>query len=72
MAKVSMQLGFTFRVGDLTLNQYGRIDLNVDQIDTELPIDEQLAEVGVTTDNVWKYLKNKIDSQMEEVLDESE
>ena len=60
------------RVGDLTLNQYGRIDLNVDQIDTELPIDEQLAEVGVTTDNVWKYLKNKIDSQMEEVLDESE
>jgi hypothetical protein len=72
MAKVSMHLGFTFRVGDLTLNQYGRIDLNVDQIDTELPIDEQLAEVGVTTDNVWKYLKNKIDSQMEEVLDESE
>ena len=67
-----MHLGFTFRVGDLTLNQYGRIDLNVDQIDTELPIDEQLAEVGVTTDNVWKYLKNKIDSQMEEVLDESE
>ena len=72
MAEVSMHLGFTFSVGDLTLNQYGRIDLNVDQIDTELPIDEQLAEVGVTTDNVWKYLKNKIDSQMEEVLDESE
>ena len=42
MAKVSMHLGFTFRVGDLATNQYGRIDMNVDQIDTELPLDEQL------------------------------
>ena len=41
MAKISMHLGFTFRVGDLSTNQYGRIDLSVDQIDTELPIDKQ-------------------------------
>ena len=36
MAKVSLHLGFTFRVGPLDTNQYGRIDLNVDQIDTDL------------------------------------
>ena len=40
MPKVSMHLGFTFRVGDLQTNQYGRIDLSVDQIDTELPIQQ--------------------------------
>ena len=33
MAKVSVHLGFTFRVGDLATNQYGRMDLSVDQID---------------------------------------
>ena len=34
MAKVSVHLGFTFRVGPLEQNQYGRVDLTVDQIDT--------------------------------------
>ena len=48
MAKVSMHLGFTFRVGPLDMNQYGRIDLNVDQIDTELDVTEQLEKVQQT------------------------
>ena len=44
MPKVSAHLGFTFRVGPLEQNQYGRVDLTVDQIDTELPIEPQLEE----------------------------
>ena len=69
MAKVSMHLGFTFRVGDLSPNQYGRIDLSFDQIDTELPLDEQLADAGNTADQVWDVLKTKIDSQVDGLLD---
>jgi len=69
MAKVSMHLGFTFRVGDLSTNQYGRIDLSIDQIDTELPLDEQLADAGNTADQVWDVLKTKIDSQVDGLLD---
>ena len=42
MAKVSGHLGFTFRVGAIDLNQYGRVYLNIDQIDTELPIEPQI------------------------------
>ena len=38
MAKVDVHLGFTFRVGPLDQNQYGRVDLTVSQIDTELPV----------------------------------
>ena len=34
MAKVSVHLGFTFRVGPLDTNLYGRVDLPVDQIAT--------------------------------------
>ena len=68
MAKVSMHLGFTFRVGDLATNQYGRIDLSIDQIDTELPLDEQLEEAGYTADQVWDVIKTKVDSQISPLM----
>ena len=63
-----MHLGFTFRVGDLAKNQYGRIDLSIDQIDTELPIDQQLAEAGNTADQVWDVIKNKVDAQLSPII----
>ena len=69
MAKVSVHLGFTFRVGDLSTNQYGRMDLSVDQIDTELPIDKQLSEVGIVADEVWTAVKSKVDANIDDVLD---
>ena len=72
MAKVSVHLGFTFRVGDLSTNQYGRMDLSVDQIDTELPIDKQLEESKAAADQVWKFVKGKVDSQIDGILDEAE
>ena len=64
-----MHLGFTFRVGDLATNQYGRIDLSIDQIDTELPIDQQLAEAGNTADQVWDVVKSKVDAQVDGLID---
>ena len=69
MAKVSVHLGFTLRVGDLATNQYGRVDLSIDQIDTSLPINQQIDEAGMVADQVWHVLKNRIDAQIEEVLD---
>ena len=69
MAKVSVHLGFTFRVGDLATNQYGRVDLSIDQIDTSLPINQQIDEAGMVADQVSHVLKNRIDAQIEEVLD---
>lgn len=72
MAKVSVHLGFTFRVGPLDQNQYGRVDLTVDQIDTELPLDPQLEGSKAVADVVWGYVKDKIDIQIEEILDAKE
>lgn len=72
MAKVSVHLGFTFRVGDLSTNQYGRMDLSIDQIDTELPLEEQLDDSKRVAENVWKYVKGNIDKQIDEVLDEKD
>jgi len=69
MAKVSMHLGFTFRVGDLSTNQYGRIDLSVDQIDTDLSIEEQLEDSKNAAENIWKFVKESVDTRLDEILD---
>ena len=72
MAKVSMHLGFTFRVGDLSTNQYGRVDLSVDQIDTALPIVQQLEESKDAAEQIWQFIKSKVDKNIDDVLDEAE
>ena len=72
MAKVSVHLGFTFRVGPLEQNQYGRVDLSVDQIDTELPIEPQLEESKKVADIIWTFIKGKVDTQIEAMLNEEE
>ena len=69
MAKVSIHLGFTFRVGPLDTNQYGRIDLTVDQIDTDLPIESQLTDAGIASDKAYEFIKEKIDTQLDGILD---
>lgn len=71
MAKVSVHLGFTFRVGPLDRNQYGRIDLSLDQIDTELPLDTQLDESKEVADKVFEYIQQKVDAQMDDMLDDA-
>ena len=72
MAKVDVHLGFTFRVGPLEQNQYGRVDLTVSQIDTDLPVEPQLEESKKVADVVWEFIKGKVDAQIEEMLDKSE
>lgn len=69
MAKVSAHLGFTFRVGPLDQNQYGRVDLTINEIDTELPLEPQLEESKKVADTVWGVIKEKVDNQIEEMLD---
>jgi len=69
MSKVSVHVGFTFRVGPLDQNQYGRVDLSIDQIDTSLPISQQIDEAGMVADQVWDVLKSRVDAQIEGVLD---
>ena len=69
MAKVSVHLGFTFRVGPLDQNQYGRVDLTFAQIDTELPIEPQIKDSKEVADVVFGEVKERIDSQIDEMLD---
>ena len=72
MAKIAVHLGFTFRVGPLDTNQYGRVDLTADDIDTSLPLEPQLTEINDATDKVWEVVKNTIDTQIDEINDSPE
>ena len=69
MAKVSVHLGFTFRVGPLDTNQYSRIDVDVRDIDTELPITEQLGQTEQAIEDVWKVVRENVDEKIEGILD---
>jgi hypothetical protein len=69
MAKVSVHLGFTFRVGALDTNQYSRIDVDIREIDTALPIAAQLEEAGQAVTGVWNAVRQHVDEKIESVLD---
>jgi|TARA_R110002124_G_scaffold98265_5_gene243633 hypothetical protein len=68
MAKVGLKLGFTFRVGPLDTNQYARMDMEIHDIDTELPIDEQLKEAGLTLDKAYTTVYDKVDEGIKNIL----
>ena len=69
MAKVSVHLGFTFRVGALDTNQYIRNDVYVRDIDTDLSVTDQLTETGKALENVWNVVRKTVDEKIESVLD---
>ena len=68
MAKIGVKIGFTFRIGALDTNQYGRMDMEVHDIDTELPIDDQLEEAGLTLDKAYKAVHDKVDGEIRNIL----
>ena len=68
MAKVGLKLGFTFRVGPLDTNQYARMDTEIHDIDTELPIDKQLEEAGLTLDKAYQVVPDKGGCEIRNVL----
>ena len=71
MAKISQGLSFTFRVGQAS-NQYCKVNIEVSEIDTELPLDEQIKKVDDTLDVVWNHMRERIHNQIDEVLKEQE
>ena len=65
MAKVGLKLGFTFRVGPLDTNQYARMDMEIHDLDTELPIDDQLEEAGLAIDKAYQAV---LDGEIRNIL----
>ena len=66
--KISQGFSYTFQPGN---GQWSKISLDVHEIDTELPLDEQLQGVEDAVEAVWSFLRNKLDRQIEEVYTEA-
>jgi len=71
MAKIDIHLGFTFRVGDVNSNQYSRVDVTIGDVDTNLPIEDQLDKSKETVDKVWEEVRKQVDNKIDEILDET-
>lgn len=67
MAKISSHLGVTINVGKDGSNQYARLDVTISEIDTEIPLEPQLAESGEIIDKVFAEVKAKVMSQVKEL-----
>jgi|TARA_R100001530_G_scaffold122673_1_gene90391 hypothetical protein len=68
MAKIGVKLGFTFRVGPLDTNQYARMDMEIHDLDTEISIEEQLEEAGLTIDKAYQVVHDKVDNGIREIF----
>jgi adenylosuccinate synthase len=71
MAKIDVHLGFTFKVGNANSNQYSRVDVTIGDVDSDLPIEEQLDKSKETIDKVWEEVRSQVDSKVDQILDET-
>lgn len=70
MAKISQSLGFTFRLGsDPRSNQYGKVGLEISEIDTSLPIEPQLEEAKEGFKKLWEFIYGEVDKEVEKILE---
>ena len=68
MAKVGLELGVTMHLGKLEHNEYFRCLVKIDEIDTEKPLDEQLAAVDGSIEGVMAMAAQKLNAEVEKVL----
>ena len=72
MAKIGVKLGFNYKVGNINNNQYGRIDLDIHDIDTDLPLDEQLNKSKEYADKIFETVKEQVDTNLDKILEETD
>ena len=71
MAKIDVHLGFTFKVGNANSNQYSRVDVTIGDVDSDLPIEDQLDKSKETIDKVWDTVRKEVDTKIDQILDET-
>lgn len=67
MAKIGQSLSFTFRLPGAN-NQFSKVNIDISDIDTSLPIEPQLKDIDKTLDMVWKFIKNKVNEEIDGIL----
>ena len=68
MPKISQSLSFTFRVGGPQTNQYSKVNLEISEIDTSLPIAPQLEEAKEAQKELWNFIWGEVDNQIDQIV----
>jgi hypothetical protein len=68
MSLVNLEMSFTFQPGN---NQWSKVTIGVQAVNTELPLDEQLSDISNTVDGVWEYVRNQVDAKVEQIFEEA-
>ena len=52
-------------------NQYSRVDVTINEVDTDSPVEDQLDKSKETIDKVWEEVRRQVDSKVDAILDET-
>ena len=66
MAKIKQTFSYTFQPKQ---GQWSKMELEIDEIDSEIPIADQLKALDGHVELTWKYVKNKIDGQVGDIME---
>jgi hypothetical protein len=67
MAKLSTNMHLTLRIGRMESNQYVKFGVEVSEIDTEQPLDEQLKKVRETIPQAINAVMEELEKQVDVV-----
>ena len=62
---ISHSLSYTFKIGD---NQWIKVNAELVGIDINSPIEGQLEKYDVALSESWKFLFNKVDSEINDII----
>jgi len=66
MAKIEVKIGYTKKVGDF---DFLRADVGISDIDTDIPLDSQLAPAKEYLATLWDMAKEDINTQFKQQVE---
>lgn len=67
MAKVGHNLSFTFKIGPANSKQYAKVGIDVTEVDTEKPLQEQMIRVKKTLVEMWEFLDLELQNKIQDI-----
>jgi len=68
MPKVSYSAGMTMHVGQPGNNEYIKLTLSVDDVDTEIPFEDQIEKIHVTSHQLMQWMEENLAEKMMEQI----
>lgn len=68
MAKVSVGVSVTMRIGDPSMNEYAKLNISIDEVDTEQELEPQLKSAAATIGATHGVLSAMVTKRIHEMI----